>query len=56
MIGEDFGYLLFKVLGMMFWLGVVSFYSFYFVKFELNEEVLLFGVEVVSGFLKLLDN
>ena len=56
MTGEDFGYLLSKVPGTMFWLGVASPYSLHSAKFEPNEEALLFGVEAVSGFLKSLDN
>lgn len=50
MTGEDFGYLLSKVPGTMFWLGVASPYSLHSAKFEPNEEALLFGVEAVSGF------
>ena len=56
MTGEDFGYLLSKVPGTMFWLGVACPYSLHSAKFEPNEEALLFGVEAVSGFLKSLDN
>ncbi|MGC3150613.1 N-acetyldiaminopimelate deacetylase, partial [Enterococcus faecalis] len=43
MSGEDFGNLLSKDTGKMFWLGVASPYSHHSAKFEPNEEALLFG-------------
>lgn len=56
MTGEDFGYLLSKVPGTMFWLGVDSPYGLHSEKFEPNEEALPFAVEHVGDFLKSLDN
>lgn len=55
MTGEDFGYLLSKVPGTMFWLGVDSPYGLHSAKFAPNEEALPFAVEHVGNFLKSLD-
>lgn len=55
MTGEDFGYLLSKVPGTMFWLGVDSPYGLHSAKFDPNEEALSFAVEYIGHFLKSLD-
>ncbi|WP_430603983.1 N-acetyldiaminopimelate deacetylase [Enterococcus sp. DIV0724b] len=55
MTGEDFGYLLSKVPGTMFWLGVDSEYGLHSAKFEPKEEAIPFAVEHISNFLKSLD-
>ncbi|MBO0474236.1 N-acetyldiaminopimelate deacetylase [Enterococcus sp. DIV0840] len=55
MTGEDFGYLLSKVRGTMFWLGVDSAYGLHSAKFEPKEEAIPFAVEHISNFLKSLD-
>lgn len=52
MIGEDFGYFFLKVDGVMFWLGIDSFYVFYYFQMSFKEEVLVIGVDVVFSFLK----
>lgn len=56
MTGEDFGYLLSKVPGTMFWLGVNSPYGLHSEKFDPDEAALPFAVEQVGAFLKSLDN
>ncbi|MHC5215130.1 N-acetyldiaminopimelate deacetylase [Enterococcus sp. LJL128] len=55
MTGEDFGYLLSKVPGTMFWLGVESLYGLHSERFEPKEEALPFAVEHVGNFLQSLD-
>lgn len=55
MTGEDFGYLLSKVPGTMFWLGVDSPYSLHSAKFDPKEEAIPFAVKYISKFLKSLD-
>lgn len=55
MTGEDFGYLLSKVPGTMFWLGVDSPYGLHSEKFNPNEDALPFAVKYISKFLKSLD-
>jgi N-acetyldiaminopimelate deacetylase len=55
MTGEDFGYLLSKVPGTMFWLGVDSPYGLHSEKFEPNEAALSFAVAHIGQFLKSLD-
>ncbi|MBO0441946.1 N-acetyldiaminopimelate deacetylase [Enterococcus sp. DIV0869a] len=55
MTGEDFGYLLSKVPGTMFWLGVDSPYGLHSAKFEPKEEAIPFAVKNISKFLKALD-
>ncbi|WP_086444403.1 N-acetyldiaminopimelate deacetylase [Candidatus Enterococcus lemimoniae] len=55
MTGEDFGYLLSKVPGTMFWLGVDSPYGLHSAKFEPKEAAIPFAVEHISHFLKFLD-
>lgn len=51
MTGEDFGYLLSKVDGVMFWLGIDSPYALHHPKMSPKEEALTIGVEAVSSFL-----
>lgn len=51
MTGEDFGYLLSKVDGVMFWLGIDSPYALHHPKMNPKEEALAIGVEAVSSFL-----
>lgn len=51
MTGEDFGYLLSKVDGVMFWLGIDSSYALHHPQMSPNEEALAIGVEAVSSFL-----
>ena len=51
MTGEDFGYLLSKVPGVMFWLGIDSPYALHHPKMSPKEEALAVGVEAVSSFL-----
>lgn len=55
MTGEDFGYLLSKIPGTMFWLGVDSPYALHHSKFQPKEGALKFGVDAISRFLKSLD-
>lgn len=55
MTGEDFGYLLSKVPGTMFWLGVDSPYGLHSEKFEPKEEALPFAVDQISAFLLAID-
>ncbi|UQS82521.1 N-acetyldiaminopimelate deacetylase [Bombilactobacillus folatiphilus] len=52
MTGEDFGYLLSKIPGMMFWLGVQSPSGLHTAGFEPNEAALTVGVKTVIGWLK----
>ncbi|WP_165212909.1 N-acetyldiaminopimelate deacetylase [Streptococcus tangpeifui] len=51
MTGEDFGYLLHQIPGVMFWLGVDSAYPLHSPKMTPNEDVLPFAVETISQFL-----
>lgn len=51
MTGEDFGYLLSKVDGVMFWLGIDSPYALHHPKMSPKEEALAIGVEAVSSFI-----
>lgn len=51
MTGEDFGYLLSKVDGIMFWLGIDSPYALHHPQMSPKEEALAIGVEAVSSFL-----
>ncbi len=52
MTGEDFGYLLNKVPGVMFWLGVDTPYPLHNPRLSSKEEVLPFAVDKLSDFLK----
>lgn len=51
MTGEDFGYLLSKVPGVMFWLGVDSPYALHHPKMSPDESALPLAVEKISKFL-----
>lgn len=52
MTGEDFGYLLHKVPGVMFWLGVDTPYPLHNPRLSPKEEVLPFAVDKLGQFLK----
>ncbi len=52
MTGEDFGYLLHKVPGTMFWLGVSADDPLHSSKFNPDERALPFAVDKVSAFFK----
>lgn len=51
MTGEDFGYLLHQVPGVMFWLGVDSPYALHHPKMSPDEKAISFGVNAISRFL-----
>ena len=51
MIGEDFGYLLSKVKGVMFWLGIDSPYALHHPKMAPDEAALPFAIEKFGKFL-----
>ena len=53
MTGEDFGFLLSKVPGVMFWLGIDTPYALHHPKMSPNEAALPFAVENISKFLKM---
>ena len=50
MTGEDFGYLLSKVPGVMFWLGIDTPYALHHPKMSPNEAALPFAVENIGNF------
>lgn len=52
MTGEDFGYLLEKVPGTMFWLGVDTPYGLHHPKLSPSEEAIPFAIETVGDFLE----
>lgn len=52
MTGEDFGYLLNKVPGVMFWLGIDTPYALHHPMMSPDEAALAFGVEHIGAFLK----
>lgn len=51
MTGEDFGYLISKILGTMFWLGVDSPYSLHSERMAPNTDAIEPGVEAITGYL-----
>ena len=53
MTGEDFGYLLSKVPGVMFWLGIDSPAPLHSPRMNPDEAALPFGVDKISKFLKM---
>ncbi|MBM7635506.1 N-acetyldiaminopimelate deacetylase [Streptococcus saliviloxodontae] len=53
MTGEDFGYLLNKVPGVMFWLGIDTPYPLHHAKMSPDEKALPFAVAEISKFLKM---
>ena len=52
MTGEDFGYLLHKIPGVMFWLGIDTPYPLHHSKMSPNEAALPFGVKHIAAFLR----
>lgn len=52
MTGEDFGYLLSKIPGVMFWLGIDTPYALHHPKMSPDEAALAFGVKQISAFIK----
>lgn len=52
MTGEDFGYFLEAIPGMMFWLGVDTPYGLHNARIEPNEEALVVAVNLLTGFLR----
>lgn len=52
MTGEDFGYLLSKIPGMMFWLGVDSPASLHSSKYVANEDAIMAAVKTMIGFIE----
>lgn len=52
MTGEDFGYLLHQVPGVMFWLGIDTPYPLHHPKMSPDERALPFAVDKIAGFLK----
>ncbi len=53
MTGEDFGYLLSKISGVMFWLGIDSPAALHSNQMNPNEGALKFAVENISKFLEM---
>ncbi|WP_413488222.1 N-acetyldiaminopimelate deacetylase [Carnobacterium divergens] len=53
MTGEDFGYLLDKIPGTMFWLGVDSPYGLHHSKMNPSEESIPFAIDVLKDFFKM---
>lgn len=51
MTGEDFGYLISKIPGTMFWLGVESPYSLHSEKMAPNTDAIAAGVHAITGYL-----
>ncbi len=56
MTGEDFGYLLSKIPGVMFWLGINSEATLHSQKMQADEGVLDFAVEAIGQFLDIKAN
>lgn len=56
MTGEDFGYLLSKIPGVMFWLGINSEAPLHSQKMQADEGVLDFAVEAIGQFLDIKAN
>lgn len=52
MTGEDFGYLISKIPGTMFWLGVDSPYSLHSEYLAPNEAAMQLGIDAIYGFLQ----
>ncbi|WP_137597510.1 N-acetyldiaminopimelate deacetylase [Paucilactobacillus kaifaensis] len=52
MTGEDFGYLISKIPGTMFWLGVDSPYSLHSEKMAPNTDAIAAGVGAITGYLE----
>src|SRR5574340_1710904 len=52
MTGEDFGYILSKIPGVMFWVGIETPYALHHPKMSPDEAALAFGVKQISAFIK----
>lgn len=52
MTGEDFGYFLEQIPGMMFWLGVDTLYGLHHSKIEPKEEAIPFAIDLLTGYLR----
>jgi N-acetyldiaminopimelate deacetylase len=52
MTGEDFGYFLEQIPGMMFWLGVDTPYGLHHSKIEPNEEAIPFAINLLTAYLR----
>ena len=52
MTGEDFGYFLRDIPGLMFWLGVDTPYGLHHSKLEPQEEAIDVAINVVSNYLR----
>ncbi|KAB7707903.1 amidohydrolase [Bacillus aerolatus] len=50
MTGEDFGYILKEIPGLMFWLGVGSDYGLHHAKLNPDESAVPFGIEAITRF------
>ncbi|WP_065410508.1 N-acetyldiaminopimelate deacetylase [Pseudobacillus wudalianchiensis] len=50
MTGEDFGYMLKEIPGLMFWLGVGSDYGLHHAKLNPNEEAITVGIEALTRY------
>ncbi|WP_203362167.1 N-acetyldiaminopimelate deacetylase [Bacillus sp. REN10] len=50
MTGEDFGYMLKEVPGLMFWLGVSSEYGLHHAKLNPDEEAITFAIEAITSY------
>ncbi len=51
MTGEDFGYMLEKIPGFMFWLGVDSEFGLHHANLQPKEEAIPFAIKVITDFL-----
>lgn len=50
MTGEDFGYMLKEIPGLMFWLGVGSDYGLHHAKLNPNEKAITVGIEAITKY------
>jgi len=55
MTGEDFGYMLKEIPGLMFWLGVDTPYGLHHAKLNPNEQAIDVAVEIMTRFIKFKD-
>jgi N-acetyldiaminopimelate deacetylase len=51
MTGEDFGYFLAEIPGLMFWLGVETPYGLHHSKIEPNEEAIGVAIDLMTKYL-----
>ncbi|WP_100403164.1 N-acetyldiaminopimelate deacetylase [Bacillus sp. FJAT-42315] len=56
MTGEDFGYMLKEIPGLMFWLGVGSEYGLHHAKLNPNEEAITFAIEAITSYFQYLSD